>query len=282
VLLPPVIVATKDWTLARGPKMQKSWQGRVRAGLDRGAASAYIFERTFDSGFAVPRSTPNSRRHSQGKLQLILRHAAQVFSEKGYDGASIRDISRATGISLSGLYYYFESKQQLLYLVQYNAFTSILRRLERRLAGVTDPVARLRIVVQNHLDYFLRHPVEMKLLSHEDEALEGEYRKQVAEVKRRYYEIIRGIFEELRRRGRVRRVNPRVAVLSLFGMMNWVYTWHNPRVDPAPARLADTMAGIFLEGVVNGHRVPRPRARRMHLAESSTAGEHAVAEKVLN
>ena len=238
----------------------------------------------------MPHPSSKASRRPQGKLHLILRHAAQVFSEKGYEGASIRDISRATGISLSGLYYYFESKQQLLYLIELHAFTNILQRLERRLAVVSDPVERLRTAVQNHLDYFLRHPVEMKLLSHEDEALDGRYRKEVLQVKRRYYEIVRGIFEELRRTGRVRRVNPRVAVLCLFGMMNWTYTWHKPKVDPQAERLAETMAGIFLGGVVNGHPAPRRRVtrrppamvdRRRAPRVAQRASELAVAEKAL-
>ena len=234
----------------------------------------------------MSRTTGNSPRGPQGKLHLILRHAAQVFSEKGYEGASMRDISRATGVSLSGLYYYFESKQQLLYLIELTAFTNILRRLERRLEGLADPEARLRLVVQNHLDYFLRHPVEMKLLSHEDEALAGRYRKEVMEVKRRYYEIVRGIFDELRRTGRIRRLNPRVAVLSLFGMMNWIYTWHNSKVDPRAGRLADTMSGIFLQGIVNGHASPRSRApRRTHRSRARAmekpASDLAVAENSL-
>ncbi len=208
----------------------------------------------------MPQTAPNNHRDSHAKLQHILRHAARVFSEKGYEGASIRDISRSSGVSLSGLYYYFESKQKLLYLIQIHAFTSILRRLERRLAGLRDPQDRLRALIGNHIGYFLRHPMEMKVLAHEEEALEGPYRREVAEIKRRYYETARGIFEALRQGGRVRRVNPRVAVLSLFGMMNWIYKWHNPRVDPQADRLAATMAGIFLEGVANGRGTRRVRA----------------------
>jgi len=202
----------------------------------------------------------NGHRNFDGKLQLILRHAARVFAEKGFEGASIRDISRASGVSLSGLYYYFESKQRLLYLIQINAFTEILRRLEKRLTGVQEPVDRLRILVTNHVDYFLRHPAQMKVLSHEEGILADPYQREVAEIKRRYYDLAREIFEDLRRAGRVRRVNPRVAVLSLFGMMNWIYKWHNPRVDPRAERLADTMARIFLEGVGNEHgsRPARP------------------------
>ena len=220
----------------------------------------------------MAKTTPTNHRNFQGKLRHILRHAARVFSEKGYEGASIRDISRASGVSLSGLYYYFESKQKLLYLIQIDTFTSILKRLERRLVAAVAPEERLRALVSNHIDYFLRHPAEMKVLAHEDEALEDPYRREVAEIKRRYYELARGIFEALRKTGHMRRVNPRVAVLSLFGMMNWIYKWHNPKVDPQADRLAETMSAIFLDGVTNGLVTPRPRpvALDRHAVQEAT------------
>ncbi|HUJ32720.1 MAG TPA: TetR family transcriptional regulator [Candidatus Acidoferrum sp.] len=202
-------------------------------------------------------------RPSQQKLPHILRHAARVFSEKGYEGASIRDISRSSGVSLAGLYYYIESKQKLLYLIQIYTFKAVLERLEERLRGVADPVERLRVLIRNHLDYFLRHPIEMKVLSHEDEALEGEYRKEVLDIKRRYYDIALGIFEGMRREGLARRLNPRVAVLSLFGMMNWIYTWHRPGVDPRADALAETMVGMFLHGVVDGQKSLRVKPARV-------------------
>ncbi|MCL6480997.1 MAG: TetR/AcrR family transcriptional regulator [Firmicutes bacterium] len=187
------------------------------------------------------------------KLDHILRHAARVFSEKGYAGASMRDISRSSGVPLAGLYYYCESKQKLLYLIQIWAFRSILDRLEQRLSGVAEPVERLHVFVQNHLEYFLSHPVEMKVLTHEEKALTEPLRREVAEIKRRYYALAREIFDELRRSEGIRGIQPRIAVLSLFGMMNWIYTWYNPRVDPSAERLAEIMTGIFLEGVRNGH-----------------------------
>ena len=46
-------------------------------------------------------------------------------------------------------------------------------------------------------------------------------------------------------------LNSRVAVLSLFGMMNWVYQWHKPASDPGAKELTDTIVGIFLHGVVS-------------------------------
>jgi len=194
-------------------------------------------------------------RDSEAKLQHILLCSAQIFAEQGFEGASVRDISKATGVSLSGLYYYFSSKQKLLHLIQINAFTSILESAHARLAGVEDPQMRLRVLVQNHVEYFLMHPNEMKVLSHEEDALEEPYRHEIAAVKRRYYELAREIFEAVTA-GTVlpQGSSPRVAVLSLFGMMNWIYKWHNPRVDPNAEELADTIVGIFLHGVLGESR----------------------------
>lgn len=198
-------------------------------------------------------STNNpSPRDSEAKLQHILLHSARIFAEQGFEGASMRDISRATGISLSGLYYYFESKQKLLYLIQNNAFTLIMRRLQSRLETVRDPEQRLRVLVQNHVEYFLSHPNEMKVLSHEEEALDSPYREEVAAIKKRYYALAREIFDGLAALGLADGLNARLAVLSLFGMMNWVYKWHNPKVDPGAEELTDAIVRIFLHGVKKG------------------------------
>ncbi len=196
-----------------------------------------------------PRSRKNGARY-QAKLARILRHATRVFYSKGYAGASIRDISRSSGLSLAGLYHYFGSKPELLYLIQKHTFTTILASLKNELAGVPDADKKLGLLIRNHLRYFLEHQKEMKVLSHESDVLTGGYAREVGEIKRRYYKICLGIVEELHAAGRLRRLNPRLAVLSLFGMMNWIYTWYNPRVDPDVETLAETMAELFLRGAL--------------------------------
>src|SRR5438270_13821338 len=107
------------------------------------------------------------------RLATILQHATDVFCEKGYEGASMRDLSRQSGMSLAGMYYYFESKERLLYLIQKHTFSTIVERLRERLNGVGDPEQRVRIFIHNHLDYFLANQKAMKVLSHEDEVLKN-------------------------------------------------------------------------------------------------------------
>ena len=193
---------------------------------------------------------PIPQRKSDSKLQLILERAAEVFARKGFEGASMRDLSRSTGISLAGLYHYVPSKQELLHRIQMDAFSRILERVEERLGSVKDPEERVRVLIQNHLEYFLAHPVEMKVFTHEAEALEGAYRSEVGGIKRRYYGLAMKLFRELQEGGRVRELNARAAVLALFGMMNWIYTWHRPGTDPGAGELAETFADIFLHGAL--------------------------------
>lgn len=191
-------------------------------------------------------------RHADTKLNHILHHAAVVFADRGFGGASIRDISRASGVSLAGLYYYFESKQELLYLIQYQVFTNVLESLDQRLMGIETPEERLRNFVQNHVEYFLAHPAQMKVLSHEEDALEEPYRQELAALKYRYYQLGCDIFAELARRRTAPPLNPRVAVLSLYGMMNGIYKWHNVEIDPGAEELARVISEIFLRGVLRG------------------------------
>ncbi len=197
----------------------------------------------------MTRALPNPR-DTEAKLQHILLHSARIFAEDGFEATSIRDISRATGVSLSGLYYYFDSKQSLLYLIQNNAFRLIVQRLQGRLESCESPVARLRMLVQNHVEYFLAHPSEMKVLSHEEDALHEPFRQEIAAIKRKYFTLARKIFDDVVAESPAPGLNARVAVLSLFGMMNWVYQWHKPASDPGAEELTDTIVGIFLHGVV--------------------------------
>jgi AcrR family transcriptional regulator len=182
------------------------------------------------------------------RLGEILTHATEVFCEKGYEGASMRDLSRATGMSLAGLYHYFGSKERLLFLIQEHTFTTIVENLKGRLEPVSDPEQRIRVFIQNHLEYFVANQSGLKVLSHEDEALKNAFGSRIAAIKREYYRICIGLMDELKR-ARNLEFNSRTAVMSLFGMINWIYTWYNPRVDGGAEQLACEMGDIFLRGV---------------------------------
>src|SRR3982074_135353 len=84
-------------------------------------------------------SGPRLETRFDRRLAGILVHATNVFCDKGYAAASMRDLSRASGVSLSGLYYYFESKEELLYRIQKHTFSTIVGKQRGGLDDVADP-----------------------------------------------------------------------------------------------------------------------------------------------
>ena len=193
------------------------------------------------------------------RLGEILDYATEIFAEKGYEGASMRDLSRLSGISLAGLYYYFESKEKLLYFIQQHTFNTIIERLRERLQESHDPETRIRIFVHNHISYSVAKQKAMKVLAHEDDVLKDGFGTELAAIKREYYRICVGLVEDLvkaeelkfvgRHAAATGGISTRSAVLGLFGMMNWLYTWYKPRVDPDAETIAGEMSDIFLRGV---------------------------------
>lgn len=198
-------------------------------------------------GFRAARAHAAEPRFDR-QLAKIVDHATEVFCEKGYAGASMRDLSRATGMSLAGMYHYFGSKERLLYLIQKHTFATILERLRERLKDAASPEQGIREFIRNHLDYFLDHQQAMKVLSHEDEALGGSYGREIADIKREYYQICRELLSRYKKEKGLE-FESRTAVLSLFGMMNWIYTWYNPHLDGNAERLACQMETIFFSGI---------------------------------
>jgi len=91
----------------------------------------------------------------------------------------------------------------------------------------------------------------MKVLSHEDDALKNGFGSEIAAIKREYYRICVGLLDGYKRKHGLE-FSSRIAVLSLFGMMNWIYTWYNSRLDPDAQELARAMGDIFLKGICTG------------------------------
>jgi TetR/AcrR family transcriptional regulator, cholesterol catabolism regulator len=192
-------------------------------------------------------------KHDQ-KLEFILRNAARIFAEKNYHSTTMRDISRATGVSLAGLYHYCKSKEELLFLIQDNCFGRVLERLEERLGEVNDPLSKLRIFIDNHLSFFAANMAEMKVLSHEAESLAGDLHTHVSTKKDNYTKLARKILKELQqvqREGDTRsQIDLTVATYALFGMMNWIYNWYDPAGKLKVSELVDNVTRLFLRGFV--------------------------------
>ena len=183
------------------------------------------------------------------RFEAVLKSAASVFAQRGYDRASIRDVAKAAGMSVAGLYYYCKSKDELLFGVCYHSFDVLLRNLHRSLKDIVDPRLQLQVFILNHFEFFLSHVEAMKVVSHEAGVLTGELGARVAEIKRKYYVRCQQIIQAILGEPDSDSPHLRTTTLALFGMINWVYTWYRPGRDDDAKGLADSMTELFLQGV---------------------------------
>ncbi len=194
--------------------------------------------------------------HSEGRtkwydqrLQQILARSAEVFASKGFHHASVRDISRNTEISLAGLYYYFQTKEELLFLIIHTAFDTALENLKASVGNHKGP-DQVRFFIQNHLRIFIENLAVAKVVVHEADFLTGEYRQRIQEKQRDYFEFLLDLLVQQRSKTSTSTTDPKLAALALFGMMNWIYTWYDPEKN-TPEEVATAISSIFLNGYLN-------------------------------
>ncbi len=180
----------------------------------------------------------------------LLAAAARVFSEVGYDKASMRRIAAEAEVSLAGIYHYVAGKEELLYWIQYHTFDSLLRGLESSLEGIDDPRERLATAVRNHVRHFGENMHELKVCAREVESLEGEAYDAVHERRRSYFEAVHELVKELQPEEEAR-LGSWLATANLFGMINWFYQWYDAgRSRVSLDDLAAQQTALFLDGYI--------------------------------
>jgi AcrR family transcriptional regulator len=239
------IERTFDRTMMRAAKQTDQWSTRSSERARRVAAPARPSVRTINrtSGF-------------DRKLDHVLAAGARVMSREGYGQATIRQVAGESGMSLAGLYHYFSSKEELLFLLQFHTFDSIVSALKAKLEAVTEPRERLRVLIANHLEHFLARMDELKVCAHEMESLGGEYYRRVQDLRRQYFRIALETVEAVGAQAGGTKVKARLATLYLFGMLNWIYMWYPAERGTSGDVLADELITLFLEGYL-----PRPAVR---------------------
>ncbi len=172
--------------------------------------------------------------------------ASKVIAKDGFDGASVRNVAAKSKIGLSGIYYYFKSKDEMLYAIQQHAFSTLVRLLKERLEHTTSPEERLKAVIDNHFEFFVQNVDEFTVCVHEIESLSGKYFKDVLKTRREYFDVVRGVVEQLYRESKY---DIDLATLFLFGSLNWVYMWYDADKNTDINKLSDRCLRVFLNGI---------------------------------
>ena len=165
----------------------------------------------------------------------ILRSARDTFAEKGFDGASIRDIAQTAGLSLSALYYYFPSKQEALYELVHTAYTWYIGHSRAVIAEVGDnPTEQLAVAVRYLARYRMENVSVSTVLLRDTERLTGDNAGRVKELQREAREIMGDIVQAGIDAGTFTVSSAQLATRAIHSICNSLSLWYRPTGDLTP------------------------------------------------
>lgn len=183
------------------------------------------------------------------KRALIIRAAAQAFGRKGFHPTTLDQIASDLGVTKPSLYYYFSTKEELLFEVHKLLLEDILWRVEQILARETSPVARLQAIVIEHLDVFANDYEGAFLLQQEYE-LPQQYRADIVVLRDAYEQRILAVVNDGVRQRLFRVKDARVTVRIILGALNWFLRWYRATGRLTVSEIADAYVDFILYGIL--------------------------------
>lgn len=182
--------------------------------------------------------------------QEILRTAARLFQQQGYDATSMNDVAAALGLSKGGLYHHFQSKDEILFHLMDHAMNITQERVINAVRQIVAPEERLRTLIRLHIGVVLSAADrEVTVMLHENHPLPPPLRKRINSRKKDYIHYVEDLIAEVQRaRGSKAGVTPRAAAFALLGMINWIYQWYDPEGALQEQHLAQQYTEIFFSG----------------------------------
>jgi AcrR family transcriptional regulator len=193
--------------------------------------------------------------------QEILRTAARLFQQQGYDGTSMNDVAAALKLSKGGLYHHFQSKDEILFDLMSHAMDITEERVIAPVKAIADPAERLRTLIRRHIAVVLsERDREITVMLHENHPLTPALRKRINARKKDYVHFVENLIADVQstkaqengqnsRDGSAKKtVTPRAAAFALMGMLNWIYQWYRPDGSLHEESLVQQYTEIFFQG----------------------------------
>jgi AcrR family transcriptional regulator len=185
---------------------------------------------------------------AQDRRAEILRCAAEVFREKGFHKAGMREIADGLGVAPGALYYYFASKEELLYACQDISLTRLIESARRILRQDAPADERLRALIAAHLDLTLDE-LGGSAAHVEFHALPPERLAEIVKKRDTYERLIRRVIRGGIKDGTFRKTDVKLATMALLGALNWSVVWWNPQGRWSSPDLVRGFADVFVAGL---------------------------------
>jgi len=182
--------------------------------------------------------------------QDILRTAARLFQQQGYDATSMNDVAAALKLSKGGLYHHFQSKDEILFNLMNHALDVTQERVIDAVQDIADPEERLRTVIRRHIEVVMSvRDREITVMLHENHPLPPAMRRKINARKKGYVHFMENLIAEVQReRGSKANVSARASAFALLGMINWIYQWYRPEGALQEESLVREYTEIFFAG----------------------------------
>ncbi len=199
---------------------------------------------------APGKGTFKAANHARRRAE-ILDAAAAVFAEVGYMRASTSAIAARLGMRQSNLYYYFSSKDEALAEICIVALDGYIRRMTAILDGEGNFEEKLRLTLRAHLHILTQRPEHyVTFLTCRHDLPDGA-RREVGKITRAYEALVERLMAEGVANGEVSaRCDVKFAASSLFALCHNPAIYRDGVAEDNLDRLADTIADLFLNGVV--------------------------------
>ncbi len=191
--------------------------------------------------------------------QEIVRTAARLFQQRGYDATSMNDIAAALKLSKGGLYHHFQSKDDILFEIMNHAMDITEERVVKPVRGMAKADERLRALIRLHIEVVLSPADrEITVMLHENHPLPPALRKRINQRKKDYVHFVEGLIADAQKDfhkekhlspGSQPGVSTRAAAFALLGMINWIYQWYRPEGNLQAQTLIAQFTSLFYGGI---------------------------------
>lgn len=182
----------------------------------------------------------------------ILREAAHIFAEKGYEGASMRDLAQALGLSKAALYHHFRSKEAILYQISLLALSELVARGERAIEE-EDPRKALLLFMEGHARYLEENRPFFVAMLQGLASLSPPHREETVRLRDRYEASLRRILQRGVEQGVFRPVDLALAGRAVLSLLNWMIRWFKPGGPMRVEEVAREYWDLVLRGLQDGN-----------------------------
>lgn len=203
------------------------------------------------------RRSEYKRKPREERWSELLNVAAQVIYEKGYQAASLQEISDRLGIMKGSLYYYIRSKEDILFAVLHNIHEMGLANVTSLAAEGGTAVERLRRVIRGHILFIAEHLVDTTIFLHEMKALPADRQREILGGATSYPKLFRQLIAEGQAEGGIRRsLDTELTATIVLGSLNSTYRWMRAGDMEAAERIGAHFGEILISGLVAEEHAP--------------------------